>query len=412
MTEQENLLLSQTGPGTLMGNLYRRYWLPALLATELIEPGGPPVSVRLLSEKLLAFRNSEGELSLIDEFCAHRGVSLWFGRNEEGGIRCPYHGWKYATNGQCIEVPSESDDSGFSEKIKLTSYPLREQGGILWAYLGPIEKIPEMPAYEWSTVPDSHRHISKRLQACNSLQAMEGGLDSFHSSFLHRMSVGEDPLLKRDPISAALLKGDPHPQFIPMDSPAGLYITTRRNVEPDSYYWRVTHWLMPCFNLFPPYEGNPYGGHAWVPMDDHNSWTFSIDYRPDRQLTAKEVRAMEAGMGIHSENIPNSFVPVANASNDYLIDRQAQKRKETFCGVIGIAEQDAAVQESMGRISRRELENLVGTDNGIIMTRKKLMQAALGLEKGIEPPGIDSVSQSVRAYSRVMSRDEKLKPEN
>ena len=412
MTEKENLLLSQTGPNTPMGQLYRRYWLPAFLASELAEPGGAPVRVTLLSEKLLAFRNSEGELGLIDEFCAHRGVSLWFGRNEEGAIRCPYHGWNYATNGQCLEVPSESMDSGFAEKIKLTSYPLREQGGILWAYMGPIEQMPAMPAYEWSTVPDSHRHISKRLQACNSLQAMEGGLDSFHSSFLHRMSVGEDPLLKRDPVSAALLKGDPHPQFMPMDSPAGLYITTRRNVEPNSYYWRVTHWLMPCFNLFPPYEGNPYGAHAWVPIDDHQSWTFSIDYRPDRPLTSEEVQAMAAGMGIHSENIPNTFVPVANASNDYLIDRQAQRRKETFSGVMGIAEQDAAVQESMGSISRREREHLVGTDNGIIMTRKKLMLAAQGLTKGIQPPGLDAASQSVRAYSRVLGRHEALKPEN
>jgi phenylpropionate dioxygenase-like ring-hydroxylating dioxygenase large terminal subunit len=412
MTEEENRLLSQTGPNTPMGHLYRSYWLPALLASELLEPGGAPVRVTLLSEKLLAFRNSDGELGLIDEFCAHRGVSLWFGRNEEGGIRCPYHGWNYATNGQCMEVPSESKDSGFAEKIKLTSYPLKEQGGILWAYLGPLDQMPAMPAYEWSTVPDSHRHITKRLQACNALQAMEGGLDSFHSSFLHRMSVGEDPLLKRDPTSAALLKGDPHPQFMPMDSPGGLYITTRRNVEPNSYYWRVTHWLMPCFNLFPPYEGNPYGAHAWVPIDDHQSWTFSIDYRPDRALTQEEVNAMEAGMGIHSKNIPNSFIPVANASNDYLMDRQAQKRKETFSGVLGIAEQDAAVQESMGTISRRELEHLVGTDNGIIMTRKKLLRAAQSLDQGVKPPGLDPSAQSVRAYSRVIPRDQPLTPES
>jgi phthalate 4,5-dioxygenase len=412
MNEEENLLLSQTGPNTLMGNLYRSYWLPALLASELKDPGGAPVRVTLLSERLLAFRNSDGELGLIDEFCAHRGVSLWFGRNEGGGIRCPYHGWNYATNGQCLEVPSESKESGFAEKIKLTSYPLREQGGILWAYLGPLDQIPTMPAYEWSTVPDSHRHITKRLQACNSLQAMEGGLDSFHSSFLHRMSVGEDPLLKRDPTSAALLKGDPHPKFIPMDSPAGLLITTRRNVLPNDYYWRVTHWLMPCFNLFPPYEGNPYGAHAWVPIDDHQSWTFSIDYRPDRALTQEEVQAMEKGMGIHSKNIPNSFIPIANASNDYLIDRQAQKRRETFSGVLGIAEQDAAVQESMGTITQRELENLVGTDNGIIMTRRKLIQSAKALANGIKPPGMDRTSQSVRAYSRVIPKDQPLTPEN
>lgn len=408
MTEQENLLLTQTGPNTLMGNLYRRYWLPALLSSELADPGGPPIRVKLLSEKLLAFRNSEGELGLIDEFCAHRGVSLWFGRNEDSAIRCPYHGWKYDINGQCIEVPSESIESGFAKNIKLKSYPLREKGGILWAYLGPIDNIPDMPAYEWCSVPESHRHISKRLQACNSLQAMEGGLDSYHSTFLHRMSVGEDPLLKRDPISASLIKSDPHPEHIPMDSPAGLFIATRRNVDPDSYYWRITHWLMPCFNLFPPYEGNPYGAHVWIPIDDHQCWTFSIDYRPDGPLTNDEIKAMNQGMGIHSRNIKNSFTPVANASNDYLIDRNAQKQKKTFSGVTGIAEQDAAVQESMGSIAKREFENLVGTDNGIIMTRKKLIQAANGLVNGIQPPGLDAKSQSVRAYSRVMRRDQTL----
>jgi phenylpropionate dioxygenase-like ring-hydroxylating dioxygenase large terminal subunit len=344
----------------------------------------------------------------MDEFCAHRGVSLWFGRNEENGLRCPYHGWKYDVTGQCVEVPSEPVESGYCEKIKLKAYPLVERGGILWTYMGPPELQPALPMYEWATVPESHRHISKRTQECNYLQSMEGGLDSFHSTFLHRMSVGDDPLLKRDPVSAVRLKADPHPVFVPLESPGGLYIATRRNADADQYYWRVTQWLMPCFNLFPPYEGNPYGGHAWVPIDDESSFTFSIDYHPDRALTAAEIAAMEAGQGIHVRTIPGTFRPVANKDNDYLIDRVAQKERRTFCGVFGVGEQDAAVQESMGPIEDRTREHLVGTDNGIIMTRQRLIQAAKAVQNGVAPPGLDEAAQRVRAFASVLPRSAPL----
>jgi phenylpropionate dioxygenase-like ring-hydroxylating dioxygenase large terminal subunit len=408
MNAEQNRTLTQTGPDTPMGELFRRYWLPVLLASELPAPDCPPVRVKLLSERLIAFQDSDGKYGLMDEFCAHRGVSLWFGRNEENGIRCPYHGWKYDASGQCVEVPSEPVESGYCKKIKLKSYPLVELGGLLWTYMGPPELQPALPAYEWATVPASQRHISKRLQQCNYLQAMEGGLDSFHSTFLHRMSVGDDPLLKRDPASAALLKADPHPEFVPLESPGGLYIATRRNAGADDYYWRVTQWLMPCFNLFPPYEGNPYGGHAWVPIDDEQSWTFSIDYHPERPLTADEVAAMEAGKGIHVSVIPGSFIPVANKQNDYLIDRVAQRERRTFCGVTGIGEQDAAVQESMGPIEDRTAEHLVGTDNGIIMTRQRLLKAAKAVQAGNVAPGTGAAAQRVRAFAAVLPKDAAL----
>jgi len=408
MTVEQNALLTQTGPGTPMGDVFRRYWLPVLLANELPEPDGAPLRVTILSERLIAFRDSDGELGLMDEFCAHRGVSLWFGRNEEKGLRCPYHGWKYDTTGQCVEVPSEPAESGYCKNIKLKSYPLVERGGILWAYMGPSELQPALPMFEWATVPNEQRHISKRIQECNYLLSMEGGLDSFHSTFLHRMSVGDDPLLKRDPVSAALLKADPHPVFVPLESPGGLYIATRRNADPESYYWRVTQWIMPCFNLFPPYEGNPFGGHAWVPIDDEHVTTFSIDYHPDRALYAAEIEAMEAGKGIHSLLTPGTFLPVANKRNDYLMDRQAQRDRKTFCGVMGVAEQDAAVQESMGPIEDRSKENLVGTDNGIIMTRKQLLRAVKAVQAGSAPPGVDAATQRVRAFAAVMPRDAEL----
>jgi hypothetical protein len=408
MTAEQNALLTQTGPGTPMGDVFRRYWLPVLLANELPEPDGAPLRVTLLSERLIAFRDSEGQLGLMDEFCAHRGVSLWFGRNEEKGLRCPYHGWKYNTEGQCVEVPSEPVESGYCKNIKLKSYPLVERCGILWTYMGPTDLQPALPMFEWATVPKAQRHISKRIQECNYLQSMEGGLDSFHSTFLHRMSVGDDPLLKRDPVSAALLKADPHPVFVPLESPGGLYIATRRNADPERYYWRVTQWIMPCFNLFPPYEGNPFGGHAWVPIDDEHVTTFSIDYHPDRALHAAEIEAMEAGKGIHSLLTPGTFLPVANKRNDYLMDRQAQRDRKTFCGVMGVAEQDAAVQESMGPIEDRSKENLVGTDNGIIMTRKQLLRAVKTVQAGGAPPGVDAATQRVRAFAAVMPRHAEL----
>ena len=194
ITQQQNEYLCQTGPGTPMGELFRRYWIPALLSEELPRPNCPPVRVQLLSERLIAFRDTEGRIGVMDEFCAHRGVSLWFGRNEESGLRCPYHGWKYDVTGQCIEVPSEPVSSGFCQKIKLKSYPTIDLGGVIWVYMGPSAEQPPAPDFEWVHLPKSHVYISKRWQESNYLQAMEGGINSSHVSFLHRFDLDRDPL--------------------------------------------------------------------------------------------------------------------------------------------------------------------------------------------------------------------------
>ena len=403
-TGPDNELLTRTGAGTPMGELFRRYWLPALLATELLEPDCPPVRVKLLGERLIAFRDTQGRLGLIDEFCAHRGVSLWFGRNEENGLRCSYHGWKYDVTGQCVEIPSEPDNPRLCQRMKLKGYPLIERGGVLWAYMGPPEKRPPEPAYEWTEFAPEQRYVSKRLQECNYLQAMEGGLDSIHSTFLHRWSVEDDPLLKRDPTSAAMIKGDPSPTFLPLPAPGGLRICTRRNVGEDRYFWRVTQFLLPCFNLFPPYGDNPCGGHAWVPLDDENCWVFSIDYHAQRPLSAAELEGAKNGRGVHVPLVPGTFLPVANRRNDYLIDRAGQKARETFSGVRAVGVQDAAIQESMGVVVDRAREHLVATDKGIVMTRRCLLDAAERVARGEAPPGLDVASQRVRALSRVTPR--------
>jgi phthalate 4,5-dioxygenase len=405
LRKEQNDFLTQTGPGTPMGRFFRSYWLPALLAEELPENDCPPVRVKLLSEPLLAIRDTEGRLGLISEFCAHRGVSLWFGRNEENGIRCPYHGWKYDVTGQCVDVPSEPPENGFCQKIKLAGYPLVQRGGILWTYMGPPDKRPPLPEFEVLTVRPEQRFIAKRTQECNWLQALEGGIDSSHVSFLHRGGLQHDPLFKGAKGNEYNLK-DPRPVFEVVDAPGGLYIGARRNAENGNYYWRITPWVMPAFTMIPPRGGHSVHGHWWVPIDDHNCWTWSFDYHATRELRGDERQAMLDGKGIYVKYVPGTFRPAANKDNDYLVDRAAQKAGLSFSGVEGIAMQDASLQESMGPIVDRAKENLVSTDNGIIMARRRLLQAAKALiEQGTTPPGVDPAHQRVRSCAVVLPPD-------
>ncbi|HZP79516.1 MAG TPA: Rieske 2Fe-2S domain-containing protein [Pseudolabrys sp.] len=406
LRKEQNDLLTQTGPGTPGGALFRSYWIPALLAEELPANECPPVRVKLLSERLLAFRDTQGRLGLIDEFCAHRGVSLWFGRNEENGLRCPYHGWKYDVTGQCMEVPSEPVESGYCKRIKLKSYPLIERGGILWTYMGAPEQQPPLPEFEFTAVPATQRFIAKRTQESNWLQALEGGIDSSHVSWLHRGDLNSDPLFKGAKGNQYNLN-DSRPVFEVVESAGGLYIGARRNAENGNYYWRITPWVMPSFTMIPPRGNHPVHGHFWIPIDDHNCWTWSFDYHPLRALTETEVQAMRDGKGIYVKFEPGSFRPLANKDNDYLIDRAAQKAGKTFSGVEGIAMQDASLQESMGPIVDRTKENLVSTDNGIIMARHRLLKAAKALtEKGTVPPGVDPAHQRVRSAAVVLPPDQ------
>jgi phthalate 4,5-dioxygenase len=409
LRQQQNETVTQTGAGTPMGNLFRRYWLPALLAEELPANDCPPVRVKLLSERLVAFRDSLGRYGLIDEFCAHRGVSLWFGRNEECGLRCPYHGWKFDVAGQCIDVPSEPAESGFAKKIKLKSYPLVERGGILWTYLGPAEHTPPLPEWEFAMVPAEQRFVSKRFQECNWLQAMEGGIDSSHVSWLHRDNINKDPLFKGAQGNKYNM-ADMKPVFEVVESAGGLYIGARRNAEDGRYYWRITQWVMPSFTMIPPRGGHTVHGHFWIPIDDENCWAWSYDFHPTRRITDAEREAMRKGKGIHVLNTPGTYRPVANKDNDYLINREAQRRGDTYSGVEGIAMQDASLQESMGPIVDRTKENLVSTDNGIIMARHRLLRAAKALaEKGATPPGVELAHQRVRSASVILPQDQPFK---
>ena len=407
MLKQEiNELLTRTGPGTAMGDLFRQYWIPALLAEELPEDGCPPVRVKLLSERMIAFRDSDGRYGLIDEFCAHRGASLWFGNNEISGIRCAYHGWKYDVTGQCVEVPSEPETSSFCTKVKLTAYPLVKIGDILWTHMGDPANRPALPEFEFVHVPAEQVYTSKRWQECNWLQALEGGIDSSHVSWLHSAGLRNDPLFKGSKGNEYNMK-DMKPFFEVVDSDGGLFVGVRRNAEEGHYYWRITPWVMPAFTMVPPRADHPVHGHFWVPIDDENCWVYTFDYQPVRALTEDEVAAMKAGHGVHNEYVPGTYRPLQNKDNDYLMDREAQRRGETFSGIKGIAMQDASLQESMGPIVDRGKERLVSADSGIIKARRKLIQAALDLrEQGITPPGVDPAHHRVRSAAIVLPEDE------
>ena len=409
LRKEQNDLLTQTGPDTPMGRTFRSYWIPALLAEELPENDGPPVRVKLLSEQLLAFRDTNGRFGLIDEFCAHRGVSLWFGRNEDCGIRCPYHGWKFDVTGQCTEIPSEPEEAGFTRKVKLKSYPLIELGGVLWTYMGPAETQPPPPEWEFATVPRAQTISTKRSQESNWLQALEGGIDSSHVSFLHRSDLETDPLFKGAKGNEYNLR-DLRPVFEVVESPGGLYIGARRNAENGNYYWRITQWVMPTFTMIPPRGDHPLHGHFWIPIDDENCWTWSFEYHPTRPLRDAEVAAVHDGKGIHVKCIPGTYRPLANKDNNYLMDRMAQKASKTFSGVEGFGMQDASLQESMGPIVDRTREHLVPTDNGIIMARQRLLRAVKAfIENGVAPPGVDPAHQKVRSASIILPPDQQFK---
>lgn len=393
--------LVRTGPETKMGGLLRSYWIPVLLSEELPEPDCPQQKVEIMGEKLLAFRDTEGKVGLIDEFCSHRGVSLYFGRNEEGGIRCAYHGLKFDREGQCVDVPADPKSCA---RFHLKSYPTIEKGGVVWTYMGGGE-LPDEPNLEWANLPEGHVFVSRRIQESNYLQAMEGGIDTSHVSFVHKYEVDNDPM-HQDVEALKYIKADGNVVFEVENTDFGLTLFGRR-MAGDDYYWRVTQWLFPWYTLIPPFGDHALGGHAWVPIDDHNCMVWSINYHPTRPLTTTEVEAMKAGKGIHVE-YENEYSkrPKANKDNEYFLDREAQKRHETYSGVFGFAMQDASLQESMGFIQNHAKENLLPSDKAIVMVRRALYAAIDEKENGSPVPAIESKEQNVRPAGVILSKNE------
>jgi phenylpropionate dioxygenase-like ring-hydroxylating dioxygenase large terminal subunit len=392
LNREDNELLTRVGPGTAMGELFRRFWLPAVPSHELPKPDGTPVRLRLLGEDLIAFRDTDGRVGLVSAYCPHRGASLFYGRNEEGGLRCVYHGWKFDAWGTCVEIPSEGVDSTYRTRIGLTAYPTEEAGGVVWTYMGPPQLAPERPRFEWTRVPDSHRNITVWVQETNWLQGAEGEIDSAHVSFLHTTLVpSEQPATVHRTITAL----DKKPKLIARETPYGMMSVARRNAGDGNYYWRVTQWLLPMYSLVPAYAW-PVGGRAWVPIDDEHTYTWDYAYYPDRPLPDRYFQHIKSGPTFPPEldrcvyRLPNgtridTWRPRRNADNEFLLDREVQRTK-TFTGIYGINDQDRAIQGSMGPICDRSREHLVATDAGIIMARRRLLKLAKDLQQGLEPP--------------------------
>jgi phenylpropionate dioxygenase-like ring-hydroxylating dioxygenase large terminal subunit len=406
MKREDNERLVRVGAGTPMGEVFRRYWQPALLAWEIAEPDCPPVRVRLLGEDLVAFRDTDGRVGLVDAYCPHRRAPMFFGRNEACGLRCVYHGWKFDVDGNCLELPSEPADSPTREKVKMKAYPTHEKGGVIWAYMGPRETMPPPPDYEWMRAPETHRHVSKTFQDCNYLQAMEGGLDTSHSSWLHNLDLkGGSMIRARD--------GAPQIEVHPTDY--GYYYVSRRNLGESGEYVRVYQYIMPVQqfrgdvvsmtggrNEVPKIEG-----HFWVPIDDERTftWNWTMGFDDDAELTPEFVESWEAFVGRGKDDlIPGTFQLKRNLSNDYLIDREKQKH-ETFTGIEGVNTQDIAVQEGMGPIVDRSEEFLCQSDKAIVAMRRMLLKATRAVADGGSPPGVDpQTHRSVRAYDCIVPR--------
>ena len=404
LTREENEQVTKVGAGTPMGEALRRYWLPAMLHSELPEPDCTPVRLRLLGEDLVAFRDTNGDIGVLDENCPHRLASLWLGRNEEAGLRCVYHGWKYDVHGNCIEQMNEP--VAFKDKIKVKSYPAVEMGDVIWVYMGPAEKKPPLPNFEYVRVPETHRGVTKVVQECNWLQALEGGIDSSHAPILHRQLREGASAEGIQPSTPFVRGGAPTLEVDVTDY--GYRYTGIRPLDEDEQYVRGYHFIMPFTQLRPQQVGRAgapdrtmVAGHHWVPIDDHNVMVWNFHYNFGEEAMSEKERTMEGSANGWPNVDQVTFRAVGNIRNSWLIDRATQKT-ETFTGITGINAQDRAVQESMGPIVDRSREHLGPADSAVIAMRKLVQEAARDVAEGADPRGSRSTAYyAARAIEKV-----------
>ncbi len=399
LSASDNELLTRVGAGTPMGSLLRHYWIPFLFSWE-VEAGGAPARVRLLGEDLVAFRDTHGAAALVAERCAHRGASLYFGRNEGGGLACIYHGWKYDASGRCMEMPSEPDASNFKEKVRIVSYPCVERGGIVWTYMGGADgPPPPLPALEWLDLPEEHVIASKRVQPSNWLQALEGEIDQSHVSFVHsRLELAEETQAGTGRTFVdRIRKLDRHPRFEVVETESGICIGAGRRAPDGMEYWRVTQHLMPFHIMTGPYGDDPMRNwRAWVPIDDTSVVVIGLNFHPLRPFTGEERERVAARSGVWTVS-PKMRAPETSApfgawhvlpglDNDFFQDRHLQKT-QLYSGITEFWAQDSAPQLSMGPIFDRTKEHLGTSDRGIIAVRRKLAARVRALaERGERPP--------------------------
>jgi phenylpropionate dioxygenase-like ring-hydroxylating dioxygenase large terminal subunit len=391
LSVEDNELLTRTNLGTPMGELLRRFWVPCLMSDEVSEPDGVPVRITVMGEDLLVFRDTSGRVAVLDAYCAHRGAPLFFGRNEDCGIRCVYHGWKYDADGNCVDMPNEPAHSRFKEHIKLKSYPTREAGGLVWAYMGPDEDLPELPDLEWLAAPANQVYIEKYIVESNFIQALEGDHDSSHASALHSSLANgfTDEFVNGQTQFSNYHMTDKAPKLFVLETEYGILTAARRNASAQTFLWRIVPWMKPFYSLIAAEPGRPLLINVRVPIDDESSWFFRVSFHPSQPIDA-ERNAYQHSSSLYSEKVPGSFLGVENLRNDYLIDREVQ-RKKTFSGIKSVPAQDRAVTERArpmaGRpgTQDRSAEHLGSADAAIIQIRKSLLRSARELASGREP---------------------------
>jgi phthalate 4,5-dioxygenase len=388
LTAADNDTLTRTGPETPMGQFFRRFWQPFALSRELAEPDSPPIRVRLMGEDLVAFRDSQGRVGLLEPRCPHRGANLFYGRNEECGLRCVYHGWKFDVTGKAVDLPNVPPDSRYHRTIAVRAYPTREFGEIVWAWLGPPGRLPETPRLEFGLLVAEHRFVTKKLQQCNWAQAVEGALDTCHFSFLHMPAPGvasnQNPQAAADEKRLRWIRDDPMPRFSIVDHAVGFVIGGARHADGGDLYWRTTQFMLPSHATTPStLPGENYYGYSFVPISDESCWIYTYAWNPERPLSAAERAKFATGHSVIAEVGPD-YVPLRNRDNDYRIDR-GEQRHRSFTGVRGVAEQDAMIQESQGAIADRTREHLTPTDAAVGRFRRLLLAGAKALADGREP---------------------------
>jgi phthalate 4,5-dioxygenase len=390
LSREENELLTRTGPGTPMGNLYRRFWLPALLPDELPTNDSDPIRFRILGEDLVAFRDSNGKVGFIQNNCPHRGASLFFGRNEEAGLRCVYHGWKFDVEGNCIDMPNEPAESDFKSKVRAQAYPCQERGGVVWTYMGPRKEPPPMPDLEANAL-EGATATAFQLEG-NWLQILEGDIDTTHVGFLHYGGLNPEDQPPGSFSEYQLRQKPAHFQVI--DTPGGVAYGARRPGPEGEHYWRIAQFCMPFYTFTPPgVLGVKKNNGARVPMDDYHTMTYFMN-----------VGGRRPGTGVLNAVFPERLPDTTdwygrgrfktNLSNDFLIDREMQRTNKGGGGYTGIASllmQDAAMTSSMGPIFDRSTEHLGSTDAMVIQVRRRLINAVKAhMERGITPSGVDN----------------------
>lgn len=399
LSADENQLLTRTDPETPMGRYFRKFWQPVALSEELPETDGPPIRITMLGEKLVAFRDSLGRVGLFSEKCPHRGANMFYGRNEECGLRCVYHGWKFNTEGKAVELPNVPAGTRHHDTVRIKAYPTREYGDIVWAYMDASritsdEKskknyLPNIPELEFGRVPSTHRYVSKQLMECNWAQIMEGDLDTSHFSFLHMpaptVPSNENPEAPADERRLRWIRDDPLPEFSILEHEVGFVVGGVRKADDNSAYWRITQFMLPAHGTGPStLPGETYFGFTLVPVTNTLTWCYVYAWNPERPIQANEREKYRRGYGIIAK-VDSEYRPFSNLENDFLIDRNDQKHV-SFTGIKGFAEQDAMIQQCQGSIADRTQETLTVTDAAVVRFRRVLIREAKALCENNQEP--------------------------